>query len=402
MTMPQQFDDIQHLRRALRLAMNGRGRTEPNPSVGCVIVKANRVIGEGHTQPFGGPHAEPTALANCTESPEGATVYVTLEPCCHTNKKTPPCAPRLIAAKIARVVVGCLDPNPDVDGKGIVILREAGIVVDRVDAEIEAEAKQLIAPFIARTTFRRPYITLKWAETADGKIAGPGGTRMQISNPASMRVIHQLRGRSDAILVGVGTVLKDDPMLTARDVEPSRLHARMILDPQLRTPLDSKLARSAKDDPPVVLYFTRDGFVAAGPERIKQFMNRGVEMISIDATQEGRISIPKLVHHESFGSITHLLVEPGPTLARALFDAGAADRVWVNRSKQKLAGNDALAAPQLPSRFVESGEIELDADSLTEYFDSESDVFFAATPSADFTLTADADSLSRYSGRGPG
>src|SRR3954451_2542586 len=125
-----QFDD-DFLRRAIRLAMYGRGKVEPNPMVGCVIVKDGRVIGEGHTQPHGGPHAEPAALANCTESPAGATAYVTLEPCCHTNKKTPPCVPRLIDAKIARVVVACLDPNPDVDGKGIAILRDAGITVDR-------------------------------------------------------------------------------------------------------------------------------------------------------------------------------------------------------------------------------------------------------------------------------
>src|SRR5436305_1923957 len=153
--------DRQHLRRAIRLAMNGRGRVEPNPMVGCVIVKDSRIIGEGFHAEFGGPHAEPAALANCTESPAGATAYVTLEPCCHTNKKTPPCAPRLIEAKIARVVAGCLDPNPDVNGKGIAMLREAGIVVDRASEEIEAQARQLIAPFIARTTHHRPYITLK-------------------------------------------------------------------------------------------------------------------------------------------------------------------------------------------------------------------------------------------------
>src|SRR3954452_5275705 len=122
--------DIQFLRRALRLAMNGRGRVEPNPMVGCVIVKNGRVIGEGYHQEFGGPHAEPNALASCTEPPQGATAYVTLEPCCHTNKKTPPCAPRLIEAKIARVVIGCLDPNPDVNGNGVAMLRAAGIQVD--------------------------------------------------------------------------------------------------------------------------------------------------------------------------------------------------------------------------------------------------------------------------------
>src|SRR3954451_23545285 len=177
-----QFDD-DFMRRAIRLAMNGRGRVEPNPMVGCVIVKDGRVIGEGFHQQYGGPHAEPNALASCTESPAGGTAYVTLEPCCHTNKKTPPCAPRVIEAGIARVVVGCLDPNPEVDGKGVAMLRAAGVTVD--GPVLEGEAKQLIAPFIARTRLGRPYVTLKWAQTADGKVAGPGGTRMQISNTFS-------------------------------------------------------------------------------------------------------------------------------------------------------------------------------------------------------------------------
>src|SRR3954466_3298302 len=187
--------DLTHLRRGLRLAMNGRGRVEPNPMVGCVIARGERVIGEGFHAEFGGPHAEPRALANCSESPAGASAYVTLEPCCHTNKKTPPCVPRLIEAKIARVVVGFLDPNPDVDGKGIAMLREAGIVVDRAPGEIEAEAKQLIAPFIKRVVHHRPYVTMKWAESANGKVAGAMGRRVKITNEASDRVVHALRAR---------------------------------------------------------------------------------------------------------------------------------------------------------------------------------------------------------------
>src|SRR5438034_11055285 len=147
--MPDTDFDHQMMRRAIRLAMNGRGFVEPNPMVGCVLVKNGRIIGEGYHQKFGGPHAEPTALANCSESPRGATAYVTLEPCCHTNKKTPPCVPKLIEAGIGCVVVGSLDPNPEVNGKGIAMLREAGIEVDRASEEIEAEARQLIAPFIA-------------------------------------------------------------------------------------------------------------------------------------------------------------------------------------------------------------------------------------------------------------
>src|SRR4051794_35005175 len=203
-----QFDD-DYLRRAIRLAMNGRGRVEPNPMVGCVIVKNGSTIGEGYHREFGGPHAEPNALASCAESPEGATAYVTLEPCCHTNKKTPPCTPRLIEAKIARVVVGRLDPNPDVNGKGLEMLRAAGIQVDRAPDELESEANQLVAPFFGHTVFHRPYITLKWAQTADGKVSGAGGARLQISNDGATRAVHWLRGRSDAILVGVNTLLTD-------------------------------------------------------------------------------------------------------------------------------------------------------------------------------------------------
>src|SRR5256714_3438527 len=161
MPAPPELDQ-QFMHRAIRLAMNGRGRVEPNPMVGCVIVKAGKIIGEGIHEHFGGPHAEPNALASCTESPQGASVYVTLEPCCHTNKKTPPCTPRLIEAKLARVVIGCLDPNPEVNGNGVRMLREAGIQVD--GSVLEAEAKQLIAPFPARGNHNRPDVTLKWAE----------------------------------------------------------------------------------------------------------------------------------------------------------------------------------------------------------------------------------------------
>jgi diaminohydroxyphosphoribosylaminopyrimidine deaminase/5-amino-6-(5-phosphoribosylamino)uracil reductase len=374
--------------------MNGRGRVEPNPMVGCVIVKDDRVIGEGFHAEFGGPHAEPVALANCSESPAGATAFVTLEPCCHTNKKTPPCVPKLIEAKIGRVVVGSLDPNPAVNGNGIAMLRDAGIVVDCASEEIEAEARQLIAPFIARTTHHRPYITLKWAQTAVGKISGPCGARMQISNPAATHAVHQLRSRSDAILVGVNTVLSDDPMLTARDVERSRLQTRIILDSTLRTPIESNVARTA-NELPVELYFTRDGFISAGPERIKQLMERGINLIASDADDNGRISIPKLLMRESFQEMTHLLVEPGPTLARSLFDAGAADRVWIIRSSREVNAPDAINAPKLPSRYMKSGEVNLDGDVITEYLDRESDVFFSANSSADLVLTASTPSSAR-------
>src|SRR2546423_8567983 len=243
MPSPAAEFDREMMTRAIRLAMNGRGGVEPNPMVACVIAKDGRVIGEGFHAQFGGPHAEPTALAACSESPAGATAYVTLEPCCHTDKKTPPCVPALIAAEIARVVCGCVDPNPQVNGRGLEMLRAAGIAVE-VNV-LEEPAKQLLGPFIARTVYDRPYVTLKWAESADGKVAGAGGKRRQISNPRSTRALHELRGRSDAIMVGINTVLADDPMLIARDVRSARPLIRVVLDSQLRIPMDSRLVHSA-------------------------------------------------------------------------------------------------------------------------------------------------------------
>jgi diaminohydroxyphosphoribosylaminopyrimidine deaminase/5-amino-6-(5-phosphoribosylamino)uracil reductase len=376
--------DATYLRRAFRLAMNGRGNVEPNPMVGCVIVKNDRVIGEGFHARFGEAHAEPNALASCTKSPRGATAYVTLEPCCHTNKKTPPCAPRVIDAGIARVVVGCLDPNQDVDGKGIAMMRDAGIEV--IGPFLQDEAKQLIAPFIGRTKFHRPYITLKWAQSADGKVTGAGGARSQISNEASSRLVHQLRSRSDAILIGVNTAIVDDPMLTARiDGAAAGKPVRLVLDSKLRLPTDSKLVRSARQMP-VEVFFTENGFAQVGPERVKQLMSAGVGLTMVDEDDTGRISIPKLLEREVFIDFTHLLVEPGPTLAHSFFDAGAADRVWVIQSPKKIGAADALAAPRVPRRYVKSAELEIDGDILTEYLDAESDLFFANAPSADLVL----------------
>jgi diaminohydroxyphosphoribosylaminopyrimidine deaminase/5-amino-6-(5-phosphoribosylamino)uracil reductase len=376
----------QFLRRAIRLAMNGRGKVEPNPMVGCVIVKDDRVIGEGFHARFGEAHAEPNALASCSESPRGATAYVTLEPCCHTNKKTPPCAPRLIEAGIGRVVIGCLDPNEDVDGKGVATLREAGIEVVR--PVLEAEAKQLIAPFIGRVKFQRPYLTLKWAQSADGKVTASGGARAQISNPASSHLVHELRARSDAILVGVNTVLADDPLLTARGVEESRLRERIILDSHLRTPLTSKIMQTS--DGNVHIFFAASEY---GSEQMRALMRAGINLHVADTEDAARISIPKLLSRDLFADFTHLLVEPGPTLAKSFFDAGAADRVWVIRSSNKIGAETALSAPRVPNRYVKTGEVEIDGDVLSEYLDTESDLFFANQPSADLVLARERGSV---------
>jgi diaminohydroxyphosphoribosylaminopyrimidine deaminase/5-amino-6-(5-phosphoribosylamino)uracil reductase len=372
--------DESFMRRALRLAMNGRGHVEPNPMVACVLVKDGRVIGEGYHAKYGGPHAEPTALANCTESPEGATAYVTLEPCCHTNKKTPPCAPRLIDAKVERVVIGCLDPNPDVNGKGVEMLRAAGIAVD--GPVLEREAKQLIAPFLLRTQTRRPYVTLKWAQTADGKVAGEGGRRIQIIGEQASRVVHELRARCDAIMVGINTVINDDPLLTARGVVPLRRTVRIVLDNKLLIPLTSKLVITAGDLDVLVLC-SAEGERASG-DKVEALRHAGVEVLVAPSNEAGG-NVTVRFATEGWNS-SHLMVEPGPTLARSFFNSGLVERVWALRSPMRVNDDTAPAAMPVPPHYMKTGELSLGCDRLTEYLNPDSPAFFAAVPSADFVL----------------
>ena len=368
--------DVEFLRRAVRLAMKGRGRVEPNPMVGCVIVKDARVIGEGYHGRFGGPHAEPTALAACTEDCHGATVYVTLEPCCHTNKKTPPCAPKLIEAGVARVVMGCLDPNPNVDGRGVKILRDAGIEV--VGPMLENECRQLNAAFFKGTTRARPYVTLKWAESSDGKVAGAGGKRSQISNDRAMRVVHEMRARTDTIMVGINTVLSDDPQLTVRNVEQFRPLTRAILDSNLRLPAESMLARTGAGE--VVVFCSRPTF--HNSPRVAELEAIGLKVNPIRATSEGRLSLDDVLFDlDDKGQ--HLLIEPGPTLAKSFFDQGLADRVWVIRSPQPINEATAPGAPSVPQNYIKTGEVNIDGDVLSEYLNPNSPVFFAPEMSAD-------------------
>ena len=380
--------DEQFIRRALRLAINGRGRAEPNPIVGCVIVKDGRVIGGGYHQQFGQPHAEPNALASCIESPQGATAYVTLEPCCHTDKKTPPCVPQLIEAGIARVVAGCLDPNPAVNGKGLALLRQAGVEVTA--PVLEAECKQLIAPFIAYSIHKRPYVTLKWAQTADNKVAGPGGVPIQITNPRSTRAVQALRARAHAIAVGIGTLLADNPRLTVRELprESSAQQLRILLDPSLRVTPDRRIFEEDERSTPVRVYHRTGGLA----DRIRALAMEGINLRALPTNPDGRLSLLHLLQDLHEESITHLLVEPGPTLAQGFFAENLADRVWVFRSPKRIDDPTAPDAPRIPDHFVESGKLDLDGDTLTEYLNSKSPLFFTATPSADFVLTESSHS----------
>jgi diaminohydroxyphosphoribosylaminopyrimidine deaminase/5-amino-6-(5-phosphoribosylamino)uracil reductase len=345
MPSPPELDQ-QFMRRAIRLAMNGRGRVEPNPMVGCVIVKNGHVIGGGYHQQYGQPHAEPNALASCIESPAGATAYVTLEPCCHTDKKTPPCTPLLIEAGIARVVVGCTDPNPQVNGKGV---------------------------------------TLKWAQTADNKIAGRYGRPLQITNQRSSQIVHALRARCQAIAVGISTVLNDDPRLTARDI-PKDANAqtlRVVLDSSLRIPPEARLFAEEDAATPIRIYHRTGGLA----DRIRELAMAGINLRSLPLDGAGRLSLPHLLADLYEEQITHLLVEPGPTLAASFFRENQADRLWIFRASNRIEDPTAPTATTLPAHFVKSGELNLDGDTLTEYLNQESQVYFANVPSADFILS---------------
>lgn len=375
------MDEIDLMRRAIELAMRGRGRVEPNPMVGCVLVKDGRIVGEGYHEYFGGPHAEPNALAACAEA-EGATAYVTMEPCCHLNKKTPPCTRALIGAKIARVVGACEDANPSVSGKGFQELRDAGIRVET--GVLEKEARQLNAAYFKLVSQGRPYVTLKWAQTADGKIAGAGGRRLAISNARSMEAMHRLRSRCDAVLVGIGTVLADDPLLTARVGDRPREAVRIVLDSNLRIGLESQLVRTASQSP--VLVCCGEAAILEKADAVSALRGRGVELMTIPADPIGGLSLEHLLDKLGARKMTHLLVEPGVKLAQSFLRKNLADRVWIFRSPMRTEAADAPAAVRID--YPVSGRISLDGDELSEYLNPGSEVFYSLEGSVDIRSIA--------------
>jgi len=327
-------EDEQHLRRALRLARRGQGRVEPNPMVGCVLVRNGQVIGEGYHRRFGGPHAEVEALRACRASARGATAYVTLEPCCH-HGKTPPCTEALIAAGIARVVAPVMDPNPAVAGRGFARLRAAGLHVDV--GLLQAEALELNAPFFKLMRQRRPWVILKWAQSLDGKIATRTGDSRWITGPACRAHAHRTRGRVDAILVGVDTVLKDDPLLTCRAVLPRRVATRVVLDTHLRTPSTARLVRTARRVPT---------WVFCGPDacesRAARLEQAGCRVLRVPRTGHG-LSLTAVLSLLGQHHMTNVLVEGGATLLGRFFDQHLFDELHVYIAPVLIGGTAALS-----------------------------------------------------------
>jgi diaminohydroxyphosphoribosylaminopyrimidine deaminase/5-amino-6-(5-phosphoribosylamino)uracil reductase len=354
MAVTDRADDERYMRRALRLAARGQGLVEPNPMVGCVIVRDGRVVGEGWHKEFGGPHAEIVALQQAQKADlVGATAYVALEPCCHQGK-TPPCTKALAISGIKRVVAAMEDPFPSVAGGGFEELREAGI-----ECEIGLfgnEASELNAPYLRRINNGRPWMIAKWAQTRDGKLAMADGTRW-ISNERSREIVQQLRGRMDAILVGSGTVRADNPLLTARPLDRKdvrRSATRIVVDSKATLPLDSQLVRTAREVP-VLLMVSAE----APLDHLKRLANAGVEVYPCDgATHSDRLRT--LLEELGRRKMTNVMVEGGCRLLHNLFEIYAIDEVHVFTA-DKDAGGDTPPAPNLRKQPLRD-EVKEDLD----------------------------------------
>lgn len=321
-------DDATYMQRAVRLARRGGGWVNPNPQVGCVIARDGRVIAEGFHERFGGPHAERRALAHAKERGEdvaGATVYVTLEPCAH-HGKTPPCADALVEARPARVVIGSLDPNAQVAGRGVALLAEAGIEVEA--GLLEDECRRLNRPFFHYITTGLPYVIAKYAMTLDGRVATASGDSRWVSGAESRAFVHRMRSRYAAIMVGIGTVLADDPMLTARIEDDLHAHQplRIVCDARLATPLDAKVVTTAHRFRTLIATCEDDRV------RIEPYEQAGVEVVVLphavaEAPTEPRIDLARLLRFLGERGIDSVMVEGGPRLLGSLVDLGAVDEV---------------------------------------------------------------------------
>ena len=332
----QSEQDVLYMQRAMALAKRGQGRVEPNPMVGCVVVRSRRVIGEGYHRRYGGPHAEVDALRRCTGSPRGATAYVTLEPCCH-HGKTGPCTDALIAAGITRVVVAMKDPSPAVAGKGLAQLRRAGIAVQV--GLCNEQARILNAPYLKLRTVGRPWVILKWAQSLDGKIATRTGDSKWITSQAARKHAHRIRGRVDAVIVGVGTARADDPALTCRQVPSRRTATRIVVDSQLTVPATLQLVRAAGQTPTVIATTRRA--VQAHRRLADQLVRAGCDVVTLPS-HSGHVDLGALLDELGRRQMTNVMVEGGGRLLGAFVDQGLADEAVAFISPRLIGGAQAI------------------------------------------------------------
>jgi len=327
--------DEKYMRMALRLAEKAKGRTSPNPMVGAVVVKNGHIIGRGYHRKAGEPHAEAIALKKAGPAAKGATLYVTLEPCSHTNKRTPPCTPLVIRSGIKRVVIAMIDPNPRVSGGGIRTIRKSG--TELVTGVLEAEARKLNEAFIKHVTTKTPFVTLKIAQTLDGKIATASGESKWITGEEAREEGRRLRDINDAILVGINTVLKDNPSLTTR-IPGGRDPIRVIVDSRLRMPLNAKVL--IQKSPAKTMIATLSNV----PEsKIKKLQDIGAEVLTIKSAH-GRVDLHDLVKKLGKKDIMSVLIEGGAEVNASALKSNIVDKIVMFIAPTIMTGKDSLCS----------------------------------------------------------
>ncbi len=334
------FLDEKFMRMALRLAEKAAGRTSPNPMVGAVLVKDNRVIARGYHKKAGTPHAEAVALEKAGRNAEGATLYVTLEPCSHTDKRTPPCTLAIRQSRVARVVAAMTDPNPKVSGRGMEFLRSAGIEVST--GILESEARRLNEAYIKHIVSGMPFVTLKIAQTLDGKIATARGESKWITGDEARREAHRLRDKNDAILVGINTILKDDPILTTR-IPGGRDAVRVVVDSRLRIPLDAKVL--TVESPARTIIAT----LSSAPKiKMKKLQERGAEVLLVKSSG-GRVDMTDLMKKLGGKGIMSVLIEGGSEINASALKSGIVDKVVLFIAPMLMTGRDSICSIGGPS-----------------------------------------------------
>lgn len=356
--------DQELMRRAIELAERGRGWTNPNPVVGAVIARNGRIIGEGYHARYGGLHAERRAIAALTESAQGAVMYVTLEPCCHYGK-TPPCTEAILEQGIGRVVIGSGDPNPKVAGKGAEILRKAGVAVE--EGFLREECDRLNPVFFHYITNNTPYVVMKYAMTMDGKIATCTGASRWITGEAAREQVQNLRHRYMGIMVGIGTVLADDPMLNVR-LEGRKSPVRIICDSRLRIPESSRICQTAREYPTIVAH------AQGSPKTAAELKALGIQVISAP-DENGQVDLRRLMEILGGQGMDSILLEGGGELNEAALRAGIVQEARVFVAPKIFGGREAktpvtgagVSTPDQAKRFSLKGVSQVGEDLMLEY-----------------------------------
>ena len=342
----------EYMRRALELARKGEGHTSPNPMVGCVVVKDGRIISEGYHEKYGEFHAERNALTRCTEDTAGADLYVTLEPCCHQGK-TPPCTDIIIEKKIARVFVGSMDSDPLVAGKGVQILRDHGIYVET--GILDAECRKLNEVFYHYIATKTPFVVMKYAMTLDGKIACATGDSKWVTGEIARTQVHRMRGRYRGIMVGIGTVLADDPMLNCR-VEGGVDPVRIICDSNLHIPTESQIVKTASDIETIVACSQEALESERKQEKIRRLKEAGIQIIGTEGAHG--VNLVELMKKLGGQNIDSILLEGGGTLNASALEDGIVNKVYAYIAGKLIGGMDARSP-------VEGMGIDRMADAIT-------------------------------------